>query len=173
MATSRLAGFWLRSKMPGKHGTPEERFWRHIDKRGQDECWEWQSAKNKDGYGRFIFDKKNKSVHRISWEISNGAIPDGRCVLHTCDVRSCVNPKHLHLGTKHDNSQDMVSRGRSTTNNFRWKPKLNLQIANDIREKYSMQMFSPYKLAEEYSVSRTTIYQVIHNEIWVSYQKEN
>ena len=52
-------------------------------------------------------------AHRFAWECANGAIPDGLCVLHRCDVKACVNVEHLWLGTRADNMQDMVSKGRN------------------------------------------------------------
>lgn len=42
----------------------------------------------------------------------NGPIPKGLVVRHTCDVRECVNPDHLILGTQKDNIRDMHDRGR-------------------------------------------------------------
>lgn len=42
-----------------------------------------------------------------------GPIPKGMFVLHKCDVRACVKPDHLFIGTKKDNTRDMMSKGRS------------------------------------------------------------
>lgn len=94
---------------------PEERFWKKVDVRGADECWEWQGFVAPNGYGRF----DGGLAHRFSWVLANGAIPEandyspfGYLILHKCDNRSCVNPNHLFLGTQQDNIQDQVAKGR-------------------------------------------------------------
>jgi len=76
------------------------------------ECWEWSAGKFKQGYGAFGIDKKMVNTHRVAYELFVGPIPEGLCVLHTCDNPSCVNPNHLFLGTQKDNIQDMVKKGR-------------------------------------------------------------
>lgn len=78
-------------------------------------CWIWISTKIKRGYGRMTIAGRAILAHRISWVIHNGAVPDGLFVLHDCpngDNPSCVNPKHLWLGTQADNSKDMERKGR-------------------------------------------------------------
>lgn len=78
-------------------------------------CWLWLSAVDKDGYGRIrMRNMRSKFVtaSRISWMAYRGPIPDGMHVLHKCDVRSCVNPDHLFLGTHQDNHADMIAKGR-------------------------------------------------------------
>jgi hypothetical protein len=78
-------------------------------------CWIWESATQGE-YGCFTegprVARKCKQAHRVSWELHNGPIPDDMCVCHKCDVKLCVNPDHLFLGTHSDNMQDRSKKGR-------------------------------------------------------------
>jgi hypothetical protein len=88
------------------------RFWSKVDRRGPDECWEWQAGREDSGYG--VFDGRH--AHRVAWEITNGAIPAGLIVRHyVCDNRPCCNVAHMKLGTRRQNSEDMVRKGRQAT----------------------------------------------------------
>lgn len=75
-------------------------------------CWLWLAYKNNSGYGRIRVDGRLQSAHRVSYELHVGPIPDGLCVLHTCDVCHCVNFDHLWVGTNADNSADKIAKGR-------------------------------------------------------------
>jgi hypothetical protein len=92
----------------------EQRFWEKVDRRGPDQCWLWTAALTGNGYGVIRLDTHLPRVqaHRASWMLSNGPIPDGLWVLHRCDTPRCVNPAHLFLGTRADNVQDMIAKGR-------------------------------------------------------------
>ncbi len=91
--------------------TLQERFEDKFIPEPNSGCWLW-TASQVMGYGCIRIDKKTFLSHRISFELYNGPIGDGLHVLHRCDTRDCVNPRHLFLGTNLDNIQDSVKKGR-------------------------------------------------------------
>lgn len=91
-----------------------QRFWKKVDVRGPDECWEWQSAKLETGYGliRNVHPHKPSHLfaHRVSYFLTKGD-PGDLYVRHKCDNPPCVNPLHLELGTHQENLNDVKERG--------------------------------------------------------------
>lgn len=90
-----------------------DRFWPKVEK--TDGCWLWAGATNRGGYGKIGAGARGtgtRDVHRVSWELAFGPIPPGLLVLHRCDVRRCVRPDHLFLGTQRDNVHDARAKGR-------------------------------------------------------------
>ena len=86
------------------------RYWSRVTKTSS--CWNWTGSTINTGYGVLFVQGRLRTAHRLSWELHHGPIPEGLCVLHRCDNRTCVNPSHLFLGTKKQNTQDMLSKGR-------------------------------------------------------------
>jgi hypothetical protein len=76
-------------------------------------CWIWNRSKFSNGYARYKVKKIDYAMHRLAWKIANKKeIPKGMFICHKCDVRNCINPHHLFLGTISDNNKDMASKGR-------------------------------------------------------------
>lgn len=97
----------------------EERFWKFVEPMTEGNgCWEWSGGLSNPGYGKLevpIAPCKPRAIlaHRLSYEMHYGNIPDASFVLHRCDNPSCVNPKHLFLGSQGDNVRDCVAKGRN------------------------------------------------------------
>lgn len=87
-----------------------ERFWNKVNKTSS--CWEWTASSRVSGkYGAFKFKGKVYDAHRFSFYLTHGFFPNN-CVLHHCDNPKCVNPFHLYAGSKKQNMNDMMNRGR-------------------------------------------------------------
>jgi len=143
------------------------RTWNKIDRKGVDECWEWLGYK-RNGYGRVNIKMKWYSAHRLAWEVSNGDIPKGILVLHSCDNRGCCNPKHLFLGTHHDNSMDMTMKGRNgdVRGEKNGRAKLTSDQVSQIRQLYFGNDFNKSELARNFGVTPTNIRFIVQRYTW-------
>jgi hypothetical protein len=134
------------------------------------ECWEWQGAKDPKGYGFVKRDKRNLKAHRYAYELANGPIPDGLMVCHTCDNPSCCNPSHLWLGTNRDNILDAVRKGRHRSNvpSGERHPlsKLTDEHVREIRAAYGTQAYSHTAFAKRFGVDPSTIGRVARGAQW-------
>lgn len=146
----------------------EVRFWERVDKRGPSECWLWIGATDTKGYGqigRGPRGSKGARAHRVSWEINRGPIPEGLFVCHHCDVRRCVNPLHLFLGTCRDNLRDMAAKGRARGGVFHGPDhccaKFTAEQVREIRETFAAGGVSKRSIARQHDVNWYTIRDII------------
>lgn len=179
-----LARGWCRNHYMAwkRHGTPtphvatlEERFWAFVDKEGLcpshrpelGPCWVWIGG-NIRGYGHFAIEGKTVKAHRYSWELYFGEIPEDLCVLHHCDNPSCVNPKHLFLGTHAVNASDRNQKGRHCKGEESHLSKLTEEdvLAIRCRYVYGSSTNGSTALALEFGVSYPTILRIIKGRCW-------
>jgi len=141
----------------------EKAFWKRVDKKSDDECWEWKGYLIPNGYGQLKVKQKNVYAHRYSYELHYGRIPDNLLVCHKCDNRKCVNPRHLFLGTQKDNVHDMDRKGRRVV-----KPgtqKITRKDAENIRLLHREGVHVDI-LAEKYGLKPCTIRNIIAYRLW-------
>lgn len=129
------------------HGDNVKRFWSYIDKKSDNDCWEWIGWKYPKGYGGFHINGKVTYAHRYCWQLHNGEIPDGLHVLHNCFNKSCVNPSHLRLGTNQDNHNDWDFIGDRN-------PKATVPdcVVKDVVRRYRAGYVTYQSLAEELTI---------------------
>ena len=128
-------------------------------------CIEWaRKTRLPEGYGRMAVNGKQKLVHRVSYEISIGPIPDGLLILHHCDNPPCINPSHLFLGTKRDNSDDKVRKGRhrGAPGIRNRKNKLTETQVLSIREDTRQTMF----IATDYGIAKSLVRKIKRRSLW-------
>lgn len=144
-----------------------DRFMGYADTlRDTDACIEWQK-KLHDGYGQFVIQGTSYKAHRISYEIFVGIIPwhglSELCILHECDNRACINPKHLFPGTRCDNNKDRVAkgRGRHTDGEDHGGSVITDIELFDIMELYYQERWSALSIAEKYGIGSSTVKRYI------------
>jgi hypothetical protein len=144
----------------------EERFWKYVQK--TDGCWLWTGGTLPGGYGltKTGEGRRMATVHRISYEMHHGPIPKGLCVLHRCDVRNCVNPAHLFLGTKGDNNTDRTAKGRSARGERSGSSRLTADAVREIRNRYAAGGITVVRLGAEFGVHFATVARVINRITW-------
>ena len=130
------------------------------DKNG---CWRWIGYKDKGGYGHIGFG--GEMIHRFSYRRFKGEIPEGLCVCHTCDVRDCVNPNHLWLGTTQENTADKISKGRQIRGEKIGSSKLKDEDILKIR-KMRIEGKKQKEICEAFGISRATVMLICQNKLW-------
>lgn len=121
-----------------------------------DGCIVWDKYRQCGGYGYLRVDGRHHVAHRLSWEFFVGKIPKGMHVLHRCDNRACINPKHLFLGTNLDNNIDAAKKDRR-------RQKLDLIKVREIRALFHSGV-RQCVIARKFGVSAPQISRIVRRE---------
>ncbi len=151
-----------------------KRFWDKVEKTNT--CWIWVASGRGNGYGCFKYENKLIDAHRFSWFLYTGKWPT-KWVLHKCDNRKCVNPKHLFEGSPRDNVLDAIRKNRMPQNIYPIKPfkkgriaenrKLTFEIATQIRKEYKDKIISYRELRKKYKIAIAQIHGIINYKIYL------
>lgn len=144
-----------------------ERFAAKHQPCAQTGCWLWTDAPGKNGYGRLYVNGKVRLAHQLSYELHVGPIGDGLCVCHRCDVRSCVNPDHLFLGTVAENIADMVEKGRHARGSSRRQARLSEADVLNLRARIARgERVRPVREAKAFGVSTSRMSRILRGLAW-------
>jgi hypothetical protein len=147
-------------------GTPFER-WSDKVLVG-DGCWEWQAGHHSYGYGTLGGKNWRAYAHRLSYQMFRGPVPSWLCVCHSCDNPNCVKPSHLFLGTKADNTHDMLAKGRQVVRFGENHPhaKLTCEEARQVRDLASAKVLSARQIGRDYGITHGIVCKIRDRELW-------
>ncbi|CAB4128378.1 hypothetical protein UFOVP106_53 [uncultured Caudovirales phage] len=151
----------------GRPANTPEVLWSKVDKKAENECWNWKGYKNDGGYGRTWINDYGYYAHRVIFDlvypntITLSAPKDtdeSGFLLHTCDNPSCCNPNHLFIGTHTENMADKVAKNRQTKFPTDKGPrcKLSMAQAREIRQ-LRKNGISARELSQRYELSLASI----------------
>jgi len=120
--------------------------------------------------GDGMFGRKHTNVTRAKMSIAHTGHKHSKETIEkmrksNTGIRStpetCEKIRQARIGTKRQTLTLLKIRGENS-----WKAKLNWNIVNEIREKYSLGNITLTKLASVYGVSYSTIQNIISNVTW-------
>jgi hypothetical protein len=133
-------------------------------------CWLFTGSLDTSGYGLIGVGGSGNigKAHRENFKHYRGAIPDGMQVLHECDVRCCVNPRHLFLGSLQDNMDDRDRKGRHVAmrGERHGMSKLTAEQVREIRSIREATGMGAHRLAKKFGVAKFTVARIINGEGW-------
>lgn len=147
-----------------------EKFWSRVSNGAPDECWEWQGATN-GRYGKFAVKIRGTRrsrmfyAHRKAWELANDErVPPGMEVCHSCDNPMCCNPAHLWVGTRKQNMEDMVAKGRNQAGEGHHRARVSDAEVDQIRLLANDPEMTGRSLAARFGVSPTTVSRIVRGK---------
>lgn len=122
-----------------------------------DGCWEWEGARDKDGYGIFSYAGKSHRAAKVALQIDGRPVPDGQYACHHCDNPACVRADHLYAGTPTENSADAIARQR-----LRPASKLTAEQVKQIRSAPG----THEEIAASFGISRANVSLIREGRTW-------
>ena len=105
-------------------------------------------------------------LHRwMHWK-NTGETPE--VVMHLCDNRKCINPKHLKSGTQSENMRDMVSKGRNRNGGSGEKHPLHKLTSEDVKwiRTWISLGHTQKSIAKPFGVAKSTVSKIKLGKAW-------
>jgi len=127
-------------------------------------CWDWTGSTWPNGYGMLWTKGKHVPAHAVAYRLygTEPVTEENYCILHSCDRPICCQPAHLRPGTKAQNNQDKIDRGRQTRGEQVHTAKLT---EDDVLAIRASNLTHPV-LAEMYGVSKINISHIRRGLSW-------
>lgn len=130
-----------------------------------------KKATHNSGYALTGFLGHQLLAHRVVCILAHPAKDISKLqILHRCDVRNCINPKHLYAGTPMDNVRDMINRkrdrkacGEDKSIKLTWKDAMQIRR----RYKFGRKFGNKKALAKEFGISGQMAYDIAMGKWWV------
>jgi hypothetical protein len=174
--------------MPPKIIPLAERLSKLTSRNEETGCLFYTGHIDKYGYGQISVNGKTKTTHKVAWELANGAVPEGLCVCHSCDIkfpagskdnRKCCEVSHLYLATARENTERTKTVGRHIVSSGAFKKGdcageknrrsiLTKAQVDEIRQRKANGLnYGELKcMAEEYGISYPTIQAIVSGRLW-------
>lgn len=154
--------------------TPGEstRFWMKVAAPNERGCRLWIASIGTHCAGQFGA-ADSSIAYRVSWRLMYGPIPEDKQINHRCDVRACVEPTHLWLGTQAENLADMAAKGRrkgipGMRGEDNVCAKINWKVVREIRTLRERDGIPFYKLAARFGISTSQVCAIATYKQWVN-----
>jgi predicted DNA-binding protein YlxM (UPF0122 family) len=154
-ASSSTVAKYLRAEgvdMSRSHELTKELLTERADQSGK--CWEWQYKLRDDKYGVVKVKGKEHLAHRTAYRLWKSDIPEDKIVRHKCDNKSCINPKHLMLGTAKENANDV----------HQLKKDVHSLTQDDLRDILGREEEDWLQIAEDHDVRLATIRYILEEK---------
>lgn len=129
-------------------------------------CHLWTGYTQPNGYGWLSIRGHKIAAHRAALIVSGVDVPRHMDVCHKCDVRNCINPAHLYVGTRRQNMADCSLRKRHNKPKgaAHWCAKLSDDQVRAIRKmrEYGSTTTS---IAQAFSIHPATVSRIVRH-VW-------
>jgi len=100
------------------------------------------------------------------YEKYHGKIPNELQVLHKCDVRNCINPEHLFLGTNTDNVADKMSKGRFYAGAIDIPRAAKIKQSDVLKIRTELKGMRNVDIAKIYNIHPCSVYMIKSGRTW-------